>query len=181
MVEPAFAIAFKRDEVLHIGRLVADALDGLKVIGMRANDLRAAVAEDVGEVIGGEAEIDRHGHRADLRHGVVAFEMCVCVRRDECHAIAGLYTKRLQACRPFIATLKKLRVGQPRVSIDDGFTLRIEAAGTAGEIEGSERCFHDEGVEDREMRRRLTREKASRLLKERAFAGSGRAGMLRAS
>ena len=88
VVEPAVARAFERDEVLDVGNLVADAVDGVQVVGVRAHDPRAAVVDDVREVVGDQAVVDRHEHRADLRHGVERLELRVGVRRDVRDAIA---------------------------------------------------------------------------------------------
>ena len=62
---------------------------------MRADDLRAAMVDDVLKVAGQQAIVDRHQHRADLRHGVVGFEVRMRIRGDVGDAIALPDTHRL--------------------------------------------------------------------------------------
>ena len=80
---------------------------------MRANDPRAAVVDDICEVFGGQPVVDRHQHRADLRHGVERFELSVRVRRDIGHPVAGRDIQLLQGVRPAVATIKELRIAEP--------------------------------------------------------------------
>ncbi len=82
-------------DVLQIG---ANRVDRRKVIGAGAHHLRAAVLNQVTEVVRDQPEIDRHEHRADLRHGVERLELRVRVRRDVGDAIALPDAKPLQ-CR----------------------------------------------------------------------------------
>ena len=80
VVQPAVArLPFQADEVLHAGDLTADAVHHRAVVGMDADDPRAAVIEDVGEIVRDQAVVDRHEHRAELRHGVVALRAASCV------------------------------------------------------------------------------------------------------
>ncbi len=55
---------------------------GVEVVGVGHDDTRAAVVEDVGEVVGGQPVVDGHEHRADLRDGVEGFELGVGVGGD---------------------------------------------------------------------------------------------------
>ncbi|MGY8644269.1 MAG: hypothetical protein ACKVJU_24640 [Verrucomicrobiales bacterium] len=48
----------------------------------------------------------------------------------------------MQRVGPAVAALKKLLVGEAAVAINYGFAVAIEAAGTAGEVEGREGRFH---------------------------------------
>ncbi len=109
---------------------------------MRADRDRAAVIDDVFEVVGGEPEIDRHQHRADLRHGVERFEVPVRVGRDVGDAIAAPDAKPLQRARPSVAAGQEAFVGQAQRAIHNRFTLRVQLARPPGEIEGSQRSFH---------------------------------------
>ena len=51
VVDPALARAFQRDEVLDTPDLAADALNGLDIVTMRADDLRAAMVDDVLKIV----------------------------------------------------------------------------------------------------------------------------------
>ena len=112
VVQPAVLRAFEGDEVLHVGHLRADAVHGVEVVGMHADHARAAVLENIGEVVRGEAEVDGHDHGADLRHRVEGLQMRVGVRRDGGHAVARLHAQLLQGGGPAVAALKELAVGE---------------------------------------------------------------------
>jgi hypothetical protein len=47
------------------------------------------------------------------------------VGRDVGHAIARGDALPLECCRPPVATLEELLVGQPQVAVDDGLALRV--------------------------------------------------------
>ena len=97
-----------------LGKLGANAVDGLEIIAVCANDARAAVIDEVNEIVRGQAIVNRHQHRADLRHGIERFELRVGVRRDIGDAVARANPKLLQGRRPTIAPIEKLRVGPAR-------------------------------------------------------------------
>ena len=80
-------------DVLQVARIV----DRREVIGAGAHHLRAAVLNQVAEVVGDEPEVERHQHRADLRHRVERLELRVGVRRDVGDAIALLDAQRCSA------------------------------------------------------------------------------------
>ena len=88
IVQPAVACAFERNEVLDVRNLVTNAVDRVQVIGMGTHHPGAAVADDVGKVVGDQPVVDRHQHGAELRHGVEGFELRMRVRRDVRHAVA---------------------------------------------------------------------------------------------
>jgi hypothetical protein len=58
------------------------------MIAVRADDPRAAVVQDVGEVIGCQPEVDRHQDRPELRHGVERLELRMGIGRDIRHPIS---------------------------------------------------------------------------------------------
>src|SRR5438309_8142801 len=55
--------------------LVADVINGIEVVGVCADHAGAAVVDDIGEVVGGEAVVDRYQYGADLGDGVERFEL----------------------------------------------------------------------------------------------------------
>ena len=83
-------------EVCNVGQVGADRLDRRHVVGRDAHDLRAAVPEQVAEIILRQPEVQRHEHRPQLRHGVERLELCVCIGRDVGHAVA---LPHAQTCR----------------------------------------------------------------------------------
>ena len=90
---------------------------------MSADDFRAAVVDDVVEIVGDQAIVDRHQHRADLRHGVVRFQLRVRVRRDVGDAVALPHAQRLQRRRPAVAAIEELLIGEPQFAVDDGLAV----------------------------------------------------------
>ena len=116
--------------MLDAAELVADAVDGVEVIGVDAQDLGARVRGDVDEVVGGQAVVDRHEHRADLRHGVERLELLVRVRRDVGDTVALLHAHPLQGRRPAVAAIEELLVGEAQVAVDDGLAVRRTASAT---------------------------------------------------
>ena len=61
---------------------------GRQIVGVGADHGGAAVVDQVLELLGGQPEVDRHQHRADLRHGVERLELRVGVGRDVGDAVA---------------------------------------------------------------------------------------------
>ncbi len=76
--------------------VVTNRIDRRDVIGAGAHHLRAAVLNQVAEVVGDQPEVDRHEHGADLRNGVERLELRVRVGRDVGDAIALLDAEALQ-------------------------------------------------------------------------------------
>ena len=89
-----------------------------------------------------EPVVDRHQHRADLRHGVERLELRVRVRRDVRHPVAWLHAEPLQRRRPAVAAIEELRVGQPQVAIDHRLASGVQPARAASELQRREWRFH---------------------------------------
>ena len=143
VVDPAVARAFQRHEVLDARQSVSNAVDGLDVVGVSADDLRAAVVDDVLEVIREQPIIDRHQYRADLRDRIIRLQMGVRVRGDVGHPIALSDSEGLQRRRPAIAAFQELCVGQSQIPIDDRFALGVEPACASSELHGGQGNFHN--------------------------------------
>ena len=142
VIQPAVLAAFEGDEVGDVGDLAADAVQGVEVIGVCADHAGTAVVDDIGEVVGVQAVVDRHGDGADLRHGVEGFELRRDVGGDVGDAVARADAELLQGGGPAVAPVEELAIGAARGAINEGFAVGVELAGAAGEIEGSEWCFH---------------------------------------
>src|SRR5206468_5435443 len=82
VLQPLGASTLERDEVPDARQLRADAINGLEIILVRADDARAAMVDDVGEIVGRQAEVDRHEHGPDLRNRVERLQLRVRVGRD---------------------------------------------------------------------------------------------------
>ena len=63
-------LVLERDEVPDVRDAIANGVDDRLVFGRGADDGRAAVPDDVREVVGDEPVVDGHEHRAELRDGV---------------------------------------------------------------------------------------------------------------
>ena len=90
----------------------------------------------------GQPEIDGHGCRPNLRNGVEGFELRARVSGDVRHAITGADTELLQCRRPAVTALKELTVGQPGISLHQGFAVSVELASPSCKVQRRQRCFH---------------------------------------
>ena len=95
VIQPADLASFERDKGRHLRQPRANALNRLEVIGVNADNPRAAVVDHVGEIIRNQAVIERDEDCADLRHGVERFQLGKGVGRDVGDAVAFPHTKRL--------------------------------------------------------------------------------------
>jgi hypothetical protein len=107
----------------------------------RADDRRAAVRDDVREVVSGQPVVDGDEDRSDLRHSVERLELGMRVRRDVSDAVAGLHAQLLKGERPSIAAIEELPVREALRSIDHGLAVRKEYPSAAHELEWRERRF----------------------------------------
>jgi hypothetical protein len=53
-------------------------------------------------------------------------------------AITRSHPERLQHRRPAVAPVEELLIGEPQISIYDGFAVRVQPAGASCKFEGSE-------------------------------------------
>ena len=146
VVEPAVARALQGDELARLGDAVADAVHGVEVVGVDADDAGAAVVDDVGEVVGGEAVVDGDEDRAELRDRVEGFELGMGVGRDVGDAIALAHAHALQRRGPAVAAVAELLVGEAQIAVDDGLAASVELAGAAHEIQRGQWGFHLAGL-----------------------------------
>src|SRR4051812_10643821 len=109
---------------------------------MHTDHVGATMVENVGKVVGDQPVVDRHEHGADLRHSIKRFEMAMGVRSNIDHTVAWLDAQCLQCRRPTVATLEKLPVGESQFSIDNSFTVAIQALRTPCELHRCQRYFH---------------------------------------
>ncbi len=109
---------------------------------MNADDAGAAVVDDVGEVVGGEAVVDGDEDRAELRNRVEGFELGMGVGRDVGDAVAFAHAHALQRRGPAVAAVEELFVGEAQIAVDDGLAASVEFAGAAHEIQRGQWGFH---------------------------------------
>ena len=152
VVEPPVARTFQRHEVLDAGQIVTDTVDGPDVIGVGAHDPGAAVVDDVLEFFRLQAEIYRHQHGPDLRNRVEGLKLRVGIGRYIGDSIALLNAQALKPRGPSIAAREELRVGEPQVAVNDGFTIPIEPPRAACELDRTQGCFHGERLPPIESR-----------------------------
>ena len=113
----------------------SNAVDGIQVFGGRADDRCAAVIEEVLELLGRQAVVERHQHGADLRHGVERFQLRVGVGRNVGDAIARFDSERLQRGGPAIHPREELAVGPSSRPIYDCLAIVIEPPRSMHELE----------------------------------------------
>jgi len=85
---------------------------------------RTAVAQDVGDLVGGQPGVDRHQHSARRGHAVVRLEQLGRVRRQEGDPVASLDPALLKSDGKTPGALAQLAPGQATVAVDDGHTCR---------------------------------------------------------
>src|ERR1041384_3600943 len=113
---------------------------------MRADDLRAAVINQISKVVRSQSEINGDQHGANLRHRIKRFELRVRIRRDVSHAISLPDTELQQTRGPAIAAIQKLLVRQPQSAINHRFAIAVELASAASKVQRSKRRFHGCGT-----------------------------------
>ena len=124
----------------NVFQIRANRIDRGDVIGAGAHHLRAAVLNQVAEIVGDQPEVDRHEHGADLRNRVERLELRVRVGRDVGDAIALLDAEALQRRRPAIAAIEELAVGPALRAVNDAFAVartacrarRMNSSGVSG-------------------------------------------------
>src|SRR5437588_7385658 len=119
-----------------------NAIDCAEIIAVCAKHARAAVIDEINEIVRGQAKIQWHQHRAQLRHGVERLQLRMSIGREIGNAIARANAEPLQNRRPPIAPIEELGVAPARLTIDDGDAFGIKFARPAGEFEWRERRFH---------------------------------------
>src|ERR1700730_15388509 len=111
------------DEMPHALQPIANAVDGVHMIGVNANDGGAAVLDRIKKILGGQAVVQGYDDGADLRYRIERFEHGMCVRRYDANTIAPSDTEFLQDRRPSIATVQELGICEAPAVIDDCFPV----------------------------------------------------------
>ena len=109
---------------------------------MRAYQPRAAMIDQINEIVRDQAVIQRHEHGANLRHRVKRFKLRVCVRREISDAIALPNSEPLQGGRPTIDTIKELSISHAQFAIHQSFAPGVELASAARKFQRGQRRFH---------------------------------------
>ena len=142
VIGPALARPFQRHEMLDAGQPVPDAVDRLEIIRVGADHRRPAMVDDVLEILRQQPVVDRHQHRADLRHRVVAFQMGMRVRRDIGDPVALAHAHSLQRRGPTVAAVQEFRIGEAQIAIDDRFLVAIKPPRPPCELHRGQCDFH---------------------------------------
>ncbi|MNV29165.1 hypothetical protein D3C71_1203830 [compost metagenome] len=89
----------QQDPRAHLRQLPADAVQHGQEVAVDQDHLRAAVVQCVGDLLRCQADVHRHQHRADNRHGEVALQITVAVPVHHRHGIAVPDPQRGQQAR----------------------------------------------------------------------------------
>ena len=95
VIEPAVARTVERHKVRHTSQMLADSVHRVEIVAVCAHDGRAAVLDEIAELVGHQTIVDRHEHCPDLRYRVERCELRVSVRRDVGYAVALTDPERL--------------------------------------------------------------------------------------
>jgi len=80
--------------------------------------------DDVGDLLGGQTDVDRDEHGAGRRDAVVRFEQLGRVGREECNAVVLLDACLLQGDGETASTLAETRPGLSLVAVHDCDSFR---------------------------------------------------------
>ena len=125
VVVPTFLAAFESHKQFYSRKFASNAIDGIQIIAVSAHHACATVIDDVGKIGRRQPEVDRHDDGADLRHGVVALQMAMCVGGNVGHPVARLNAKGLQGGRPAIAALEELGIGEAQITVNNGLAAAV--------------------------------------------------------
>jgi len=141
--EPAVArAALQRDEVPDAGDVAADAVDGVEIVGVHADNGGARVADDVREVPGGQAVVDGDEHRAELGNRVERLELGMRVGRDVGDPIALADPEPGEGGRPPVAPVEESLVGEAEVLVHHRLPVPVQPSRPPGELERGKRHLH---------------------------------------
>ena len=161
VVQPSFRPGpVEGHDALERRQLPANGLDTLDPVGVGADDAGAAVLQDVLDVVGRQAVVDRDEHGPDLRNRVERLEMGVRVVRERRDAVARTDAEAPQERREAVATLEELAVGEAPGTVDDGLAVGMEPPRPPCELEWRERSLQT-GTSERGIPKRCYRRKAA--------------------
>ena len=103
------AVVGDHDHVLH-GDAVADLLEGLEQRAVDEERAVGGVVDDVGQLVGVQARVERVHHRAAQRHGEVELQVAVLVPAERRDAVAGLDAERCEGVRELARAAREVGV-----------------------------------------------------------------------
>ena len=116
--------------------------DRLEIL-VEEDDLRACMADDVGDLLWRQADVDRVEHRPGLEHAVVGLEQLMGVVGDEADPLVRRYAQITQGVGEPVGPLTELAVGESLVAVDDADFLPEVRLRAVAELE------HRKGYEHR--------------------------------
>jgi hypothetical protein len=93
------------------------------------------MVDDVGELLGTQAVVDRNQYRTDLRNRVKGFELRMRVRRNIGDTIALLDAQPLQRRGPTIAAREEFLVSKTLAAVHHRFAAAVQRTGPSRELE----------------------------------------------
>ena len=102
-----------RNEALDALHLGGERLDQRSERDIEEQELILGVVDDVRDLLGIEARIDRVQHRSAARHAVVELHVAVAVPRERGNALAGLHRERRERVGHLLRTAMDVAVGAP--------------------------------------------------------------------
>jgi len=82
-------LSFDDHEMAHVAQMRPDLVDERLEIAMVAEHGGSAMVEDIGDLLGGQTDVDRREHTAGLQDPVIPFQQMVRVIADECDPLPG--------------------------------------------------------------------------------------------
>ena len=152
-VKPGKAgLAIQEEAVVEVEKIFSNFLDEGQELLFQQQQPRFGVVEDVTEIPGGEAHVERQKDGAGLYHPVVGFQQAVTIAAEIGHHRSGLDSQRHQGVRQSVGSPAELAVAEALGSADHRGLVGVEFHRTAKEHQWSEGDVHRLPGDRRELR-----------------------------
>ena len=138
----AARLPFDDHEARPAAELRCDLLEERGEVALEEDDLRAGVVEDVGDLVGCQADVDRVEHGARLDDAVVRLQQLVGVVGQERHPLARLDAEPEQGVGQAVRSFGVFPVGELPIAVDDPDSVAEEGRRSVAELEDGERNEH---------------------------------------
>ncbi len=112
-----------------------DGFDQGRELAVEEDDPRRGVAEDVLDLVRGEADVDRVEHRTGLDDAVVRLEQVVRVEGDERHPVAGRHAELDKRIGQPVGPQPECAIGELLVAVDDADLVTEEGRRAVAKLE----------------------------------------------
>src|SRR4030095_5236718 len=115
------------DAVLEGGQLITDLRQQRQEFWAHEERVAPRVVEDVGDLTGRQADIERNGQRPHLRSGIIELEIAVAIVHQDRQPVTLGNAQPMQRMAQSVDTFVKAAVGEVRGAANDRSTVGIES------------------------------------------------------